>query len=108
MRIVVKIVFSVLMMSAMNQCRSDQPRPVDDRVIDLYVTLSQLQSTIPANTPAYQDSAGKIIALSGITENAYRETIAYFCEEPERWEAFYKEVLNRLKENESPPHSSQQ
>jgi hypothetical protein len=105
---VIKIVFSVLLLSAMPLCRSNQPRPLDNRVIDLYVELSKLQSTIPANTPAYQDSAGKIIALSGLTENAYRETIAYFCEEPERWEAFYKEVLNRLKENESPPPSSQQ
>jgi hypothetical protein len=80
----------------------------DGRVVDLYIKLSKLQSTLPAHNPAYRDSAGKIIALSGLTENEYRETIAYLCEEPERWEAFYKEVQNRLKDNESHPLSSQQ
>jgi hypothetical protein len=111
MRLGLKTIFCAALITAslFSACQKKQMAftPAQERIADLYVQLSRLQETIPAHSPAYKDSAGKIIALSGLTEKEYRETITYFCEEPERWEAFYKEVLKRLNVGETHTQSSQ-
>ena len=97
-----------LILALITACRHGPGLTEDQvRIADIYVQIIRLEEHFPAGSPAFQDSVRKIIALSGLTEKTYRETITYFCEKPERWEAFYKEVLNRLNIDETQPLSSQ-
>jgi hypothetical protein len=73
--------------------------------VNVYIKLLLLQDRFPADYPALLDSTRKILQDANFTEQKYKQCLAYFNEEPERWEAFYQEVLKRLKEFE-PSRSS--
>ena len=76
-----------------------------ERFIRVYVELQKLKQH---HTPAHSvllDSSRAIIEKYGFTREEYEQVFAYFNEKPERWEAFYNEVLERLERDNSPyPH----
>ena len=69
--------------------------------IQAYVAISKLQDTWPPDHPAYIDSARSILKTYNLNRESYDSKVAYFNENPERWELFYAEVLERYNETET-------
>ena len=102
-------IFLLIIIALCLACQSGGSRlsPHQERIAGLYANLITIQEDIPANSPAYADTVRALLKLSGLTEQEFRDTITALNEEPERWEAFYKEVLNRLNVDETHPRSPQ-
>jgi hypothetical protein len=70
-----------------------------ERFVEVYVALQKLgeRHLPPAAVPI--DSSRAIIREYGFSREEYDQAYAYFNEKPERWQAFYKEVLERIKKS---------
>jgi hypothetical protein len=73
--------------------------------VNIYIEILKLNEQMSPQHPAYLDSSRSIIRKYNFSWNEYQKTLKKFHEKPERWEAFYKQVLEQLKEK-SPPISS--
>ena len=62
----------------------------------VYAAMVQLQRKYPKNTKAYIDSSQTILQKYNIDIKTYHQITQELNEKPERWEAFYKEVLEML------------
>lgn len=71
--------------------------PSQERFLKVYVELQKLRENYPVHLTLPLDSSRVIIQKYGFTREEYDSCLAYFHEKPERWEAFYQEVLDRLK-----------
>ena len=67
---------------------------------DVYVDLLLLQDRVPAGDPAFLDSTRKILRAHHFTQEKYENAVAFFNEEPELWEAFYREVQKRVNQTD--------
>jgi len=90
-------------------CRRDSRSHLpaeQETFVNVYIGLLKLRESFPENHPDLLDSTRKILQGYHFTKDKYEQCLAYFNEEPERWEAFYQEVLERLKEDDpsTPPH----
>ena len=72
-----------------------------ERFVEVYVALQKLSERYqpPATVPL--DSSQAIIREYGFSRKEYDRAYAYFNEKPERWQAFYKKVLERLKQSDA-------
>ncbi len=104
MRSHLKIVFFTFILILFSYCRhkTDLNIPsTQEEFIKVYVELQRLKERHPDQRILPLDSSRAIIHKYGFTREAYDSSYAYFNEKPERWEAFYKEVLDRLGEDEN-------
>ena len=81
------------------------PSP-QEKFVQVYVELVKLRERLPSTNPVFVDSSRTILKKYGLTKQEYDQNLAYFNEEPERWEAFYQEVLKRLEHKENVPSST--
>ena len=93
-------------------CRKDSKPdfPTEQETfVNVYIDLLQLRESFPEDHPDLLDSTRKILQEHHFTKEKYEQSLAFFNEEPERWEAFYQEVLKRLKEDDpiTPPDPKQ-
>jgi len=62
----------------------------------VYAAMVKLQQNFPKNTSTNIDSSQAILQKYNIDIETYHQITQELNEEPERWEAFYKEVLEML------------
>ena len=74
-----------------------------ERFVTVYVALQKFRESYPIQQPVPLDSLKAILQKHGFTQEEYDRSLAYFNEKPERWLSFYREVLERLQQNEDPP-----
>ena len=70
-----------------------------EQFIIVYSKLLVLKEQIP-DTQAYIDSSHALLQQYNFTQGDYEKILAYYNEKPERWEAFYNVVLEKLKMQE--------
>ena len=104
------MLLTILML--MIRCQKTEERSVSEnreRFIRVYVELQHLKKYYTATDSVLLDSSRAIIDKHGFTREEYEQTLAYFNEKPERWEAFYNDVLQRLERDSAPyPHPATQ
>lgn len=86
-------------------CRKQETLPFtskNERFLQVYAELQKLRKNIPPQYPTFLDSARTILQKYNFTKEEYERILSYLNEKPERWEAFYQEVLERLKKEETP------
>ena len=110
MRTTVPVFLMILMLIA--RCQRTEERSVSEtreRFIRVYVELQNLKQYHTVTDSVLLDSSRAIIDKHGFTREEYEHMLAYFNEKPERWEAFYNEVLERLERANAPyPHPATQ
>lgn len=107
----IKYFLPIIIVSLLTGCRQkNEPRlpSHQDRFVQVYVELLKLRESLPLKHPALLDSSRVILEKHHFTKEEYDHSLAYFNEKPERWEAFYREVLKRLKEENPSSPSSQE
>ena len=97
--IVLFLTFTLL--SCTQKIESSVPKK-HTRLVDIYVELYILQNQSILSDSMYADSAEIILNRFGFTQDEYQKALTYFNDKPERWELFYKEVLDKLQEKIPP------
>jgi len=75
--------------------------PHEKRFAKVYTELLKLKEQFPSDSTAFIDSSRTVLQKYGFTHEEYKQSLAYFNEKPERWEAFYQEVLRQLKKSKN-------
>jgi len=104
------VLLTILML--MIRCQKTEERTASEnreRFIRVYVELQHLKKHHTATDSVLLDSSRAIIDKYGFTREEYEHILAYFNEKPERWEAFYNDVLQQLERDSAPyPHPAKQ
>jgi hypothetical protein len=91
------LIFCILyFLSCSSEHRSQIPAK-HQRFVHVYIELLKLKEKGISPQKACLDSSLAILRKYQYTQEEYDRTLAYFNQKPERWEAFYKEVLEQLK-----------
>ena len=90
------LIFINIFIPACNQKRNISLTKDQKQFIHVYVELLQLQNKLSDHPYACIDSSQAILQKYKINLEAYNRLMQELNEEPERWEAFYKEVLDMI------------
>jgi hypothetical protein len=86
-------------------CRREKESSLPDhhqRFVEVYVELQKFKQRHSDLDPIPLDSSRAIVQKYGFTKQEFENSLAYFNENPERWEMFYKQVTERLKNSKTP------
>ncbi len=75
--------------------------PHEKKFAKIYTELLKLKQKFSTDSTAFTDSSRAILQKYHFTYEEYKQSLTYFNEKPERWEAFYKEVLKELKKTKT-------
>ena len=98
MKHVITIFFVFLFLSCSRDRHSNLPAK-HQRFVHVYTELLKLKEKDISPQKAYVDSSIAVLHKYQYTQEEYDQTLAYLNKKPERWEVFYKEVLEQLKRN---------
>lgn len=104
-----KIFFFLLFILMLSNCKKETSIPLSpqhERFVQVYAELLKLKERLPPQHPGLFDSSQIILTKYRFTKEEYDRSVAYFNENPERWEAFYQEVLEQLTTEKTPLTSS--
>jgi hypothetical protein len=96
MKIFVLLLFFFVLINCKKET-STALSPQHERFVQVYVELLKLKERLPPQHPSLFDSSQVILTKYRFTKEEYDRSVAYFNDTPERWEAFYQEVLEQLK-----------
>ena len=68
----------------------------EKRLVQIYVQLLKLREDYPLSHPTYLDSSLSILQKHHFTKGEYDSLLSFLNEKPQRWEAFYQEVLEKM------------
>jgi hypothetical protein len=100
------IVFTLILLLWQTGCRREKQTslPVhQQRFVEVYVELQKFKQRHSDLDTIPLDSSRVIIQKYGFTKQEFENSLAYFNDNPERWETFYKQVTERLKNRSTPP-----
>lgn len=83
-------------------CMKNGPAPLsreEKRLAVAYAELSKLKNRMTENLSAYPDSAATVLNKLQFSKEDYDRIRAALDKNPERWELFYRYVLNLLEPN---------
>lgn len=89
---------SILNLTTCNRNGDSTSLNNQEKLIQVYITLTKLQERLPVQDPAFLDSSRAILEHYHFTEEEYNQSLSYFNEKPERWQTFYQEVLKQLED----------
>lgn len=100
------ILIFLIFLTGLSACRSSGPESLarnQKRLVLAYTDLLFVQRNLSPADPAYADTCRIILKSRGITESEYSEVLQTFDRDPEKWEAFYRAVLDEIERRSQPP-----
>jgi hypothetical protein len=98
------LILAVVLLSPTAACTllEDEQPPLDEDTLVVVIAdlhLLEARADLEGETlpPSARDS---LFAYHGISAQAYEETVAYYAERPRAYNALYRRVVDRLREDE--------